>query len=103
MKGTMLAKVGVNLSVRPEMETAYEIVEVIYRRYGYLCVVTSGTDGKHMEGSLHYKKRALDFRTFHVKKSTLTDDMIPAIRKALGSEYDVVPEATHLHIEYDPK
>ena len=69
-------------------------------------VVTSGNDSKHKLGSLHYRDRALDFRT-----KTLTPDekhlLVEAVRSRLGSDYDVILESEgqsqeHLHCEFDP-
>lgn len=65
-------------------------------------MITSGLDGHHKKGSLHYDGRALDWRTRDLRKW----ERKPAakkIRAMLGRDYDVVLESTHLHIEYDPK
>ena len=70
-------------------------------------LITSGNDGTHMPGSLHYKDRALDFRTKHLgiadKKALVT-----AVKRRLGKDYDVILENAgganeHLHVEHDPK
>lgn len=74
--------------------------------------ITSGEDGQHSEQSFHYVKngsRALDLRTRNI---TANDEVQRAsragmwcvrMRKRLGSEYDVVLETDHVHIEHDPK
>jgi hypothetical protein len=65
-------------------------------------VITSGRDGTHLPNSLHYRDRALDFRT-----RQLTPDqqqaLVTATRTRLGAGYDLILESDHLHIEYDPK
>ena len=64
-------------------------------------VITSGTDGKHMEGSKHYTLAALDFRTSHW--STPTQQVfITGMRSRLGRKYQVVHKRDHIHFEYDP-
>lgn len=65
-------------------------------------VVTSGNDSTHKEGSLHYQDRALDFRT-HDLTPTQIEAWAQEIKKRLGSDYDVLIESDHLHVEYDPK
>lgn len=77
------------------------IAEQIYKKYGAECVITAGTDGKHMEGSLHYKGLALDLRTFNVPGRELA--ICNQIKQALGPDYDVIIEKDHIHLEYDPK
>lgn len=66
-------------------------------------VITSGGDGKHSRGSLHYSGNALDFRTRHLDSLEAVDRVVAAMRLALGAEYDVVKEPTHIHVEYQPK
>jgi hypothetical protein len=65
--------------------------------------VTSGNDGQHMPGSKHYTDEALDFRSRHLTAEQQAAWVL-AIRRRLGSHYDVVLEHNpeHLHVEYDP-
>ena len=71
-------------------------------------VVTSGADGRHMEGSLHPDGKALDFRGRNI---TVSQGQAWASRVGgvLGRDYDVQfetsrdPSRNHLHVEYDPK
>lgn len=79
---------------------ALPVVASLY--YPHDCVITSGFDGSHKVGSLHYVGRALDFRTYHVASRVLPD-LRANIADALGFDFDVVLEKDHLHIEYDPK
>ena len=65
-------------------------------------VVTSGIDGTHSTKSLHYKGRALDFRTNHLTDSERVE-ITDRLKADLGDDYDVVFEGDHLHVEYDPK
>jgi hypothetical protein len=70
-------------------------------------LITSGNDGTHMVGSLHYKDRALDFRTKHLRIAD-KKALVTAVKRRLGKGYDVILEDAgganeHLHVEHDPK
>lgn len=101
-------KQGVSLeNVSWRMFHAAIVVENAYKRRGIEAVITSASDGKHSALSKHYPENnasgmveALDFRTWH-----LTDpwSVRAEIATELGSDYDVVLESDHLHVEYDPK
>lgn len=69
-------------------------------------LITSGRDGKHKDGSLHYYDRALDFRTKHLTDRQKTA-LAATVAKRLGPDYDVILESRgkaneHLHVEHDP-
>lgn len=96
-------KPGVSIAgVRPEMVLVIQIVASIYKKLGYLCVITSVTDGKHSRGSRHYVGLAADFRTRDMPKA-IQNALYSRVVEALGTECDVVLEPTHLHVEYDPE
>jgi hypothetical protein len=99
----MELKPGASLiGVSDHMFIAALVVEGVYQAYGFHeCVITSGNDGKHSAESLHYKGRALDFRTWHIHPESLVK-MAADIRAKLGLHYDVIIEHDHLHIEHDP-
>jgi len=63
-------------------------------------VITSALDGQHMQGSFHYSGRALDFRTRHIPEAD-RQAVAQKIRDGLPSGYDVVLEASHVHVEAD--
>ena len=65
-------------------------------------IITSGVEGTHSQNSLHYKGRALDFRIRHISRSA-AETVFRMMRSALGDDYDVVLEDTHIHVEFDPK
>ncbi|MCI0349105.1 MAG: hypothetical protein L0Z53_06730 [Acidobacteriales bacterium] len=87
------------LGIRPELLLALMVAESIYRDRGTRLVVTSLIDGAHSVGSLHYAGAAADLR--------LPPDNAPAVvtllKEALGADYDVVLEADHIHLEFQPK
>lgn len=81
---------------------------------GRVLVITSGSEGKkgdgvHKNSSLHYpenspsgKGRAIDVRDFDESAGDIQKSH-DALEHVLGSDYDVVIESTHIHIEYQPK
>lgn len=84
------------------VEYVDKIVWMCFLGMGYASVITSALDGKHSTNSLHYTGFALDYRTRHLL------DGVPRVLQrrisdCLGSEFDVVLESDHIHIEYDPK
>lgn len=98
----MQIKPGVQLNgIRPEIVAAIPVVQSVYAQQGYLLTITSGVEGKHSsKKSLHYKGLALDFRTRHVP-SAQRPALHRALKSALGSQYDVILHASHLHVEWD--
>ena len=77
--------------------------------------ITSANDSKHKAGSLHYKNRAFDIRTFNIIGNDTSTDASCGTRAEeatmwrqrmadqLGHDYDVLMEGDHIHAEYDPK
>ncbi len=60
----MRLKDGVSINgIKPPIIAVLAPAALIWERHGQELVVTAGTDGKHMKGSLHYVGLALDFRT----------------------------------------
>lgn len=85
----------------PVLNLAVVVAEVM-AAHSVQCVITSGTDGKHKAGSLHYAGQALDFRTRNLA-ADLKVKIATECRERLGADYDFVVEATHFHCEHDPK
>lgn len=89
---------GLNVVMQPVLKYA----AIIWRKYGQEVVVTSARDGIHSVGSLHYYGYAVDLRTRY-----FDDHVIPQVaqdlRLELGSDYQVVVEGNHIHVEYDPR
>ena len=89
--------------VKPQIYYAIGIVEAFYRSQGLRCIVTSLVDGKHSEGSLHYKGLAVDIRTNNIPNDLLLQ-LARQLHSALKPKgFDIVLEKTHLHIEWDEK
>lgn len=97
----MKIKPGVKAAgLKAEALLGITVAESVYRQHGYELVVTSITDGKHMKGSLHYKGLAFDCRT-NMMPASMKEKVTAALSEALGPEYDVVLEPTHIHVEFD--
>lgn len=95
---TVQFKEGVQLAVT---QTVYEILSRIvpvYTSFGVPCVVTSGTDGQHKEGSKHYLGQALDFRVRDVQPDRL-GALVEACKKACNQDFFVLFEGDHIHVQ----
>jgi hypothetical protein len=98
----MNLKPGVDMNgVQPEILEACAKIHHLMEATGRF-TLTACLDGKHKEGSLHYKGFAVDIRSKHIPEEK-KDSVLAAIKATLGRDYDVILEATHIHLEYDPK
>lgn len=96
-------KYGVDLlGLKPEAVIAVICAASVLREHGYATVVTSVSDGTHGRASLHYAGLAIDLRTSHIPEDD-RGTMSSLIADALGAQFDVVLEETHIHIEFQPK
>ena len=97
-------KEGVKITgVRSEIVLAIQVAYSVYMEYEEECVITSVVEGKHSRGSLHYSGAAFDIRTRTILKDFDKEAIKEDIRYALTDEFDVVLEATHIHVEFQPK
>jgi hypothetical protein len=88
--------------LRNEVLLAITVAYSVYSENGYEMIITAGTDGSHSRGSEHYKGDAFDLRTRHLIAGDAAK-IHSQLQDALGPEFDVVLEDTHIHIEFDPK
>lgn len=88
--------------IQPEIVLALLPIQSVFGAYGQDLVITSALDGRHSPSSLHYEGRAVDLRTWNLSADAL-ERVAREIREALGPDFDVVIEPTHLHVEFDPK
>ena len=96
----MHLKDGVSIAgIQPEIVLALVIAERVFSTHAQVLVVTSVVDGEHMRGSLHYVGSAVDLRN----PESRADILVRELAASLGSNYDVVPETHHIHIEFQPK
>lgn len=100
----MILKSGVNpKGMRPEILLAVIVANEVYSLHGHNLVITSICDGVHSENSYHYSGLAIDCRTHYFDGRDETHKVANAIKERLGALYDVVVEATHIHIEFDER
>jgi len=66
-------------------------------------VITSITDGKHGDDSLHYEGQAIDLRTRNLPNDNSAKLAGHKLNECLGKDYDITIHKTHIHIEYQPK
>ena len=97
----MLLKIGVDISrlARPLRRKLGGIDEMFRLLTGSEAVVTSTYEGDHVANSLHYSNEAIDLRWPSFQDS----EAVIKLREYLGVAFDVVPEVSHIHVEYDPK
>jgi len=94
----MLLKAGVDISrLCRECRRALNKIEKAFPDF----VVTSTYEGTHSPGSLHYANEAFDIRITHGRKATEINP--DRLKRILQPGFDVLREATHFHIEWDPK
>jgi len=96
----MLLKLGVDISrlkspIRKRLNLIQKLVEI---QTFTEVVITSTYEGTHSPRSLHYADLAIDIR-----KPGTVNELVATLKSRLGSDYDVVDEHDHIHIEYDPK
>lgn len=100
----MFIKKGASINgIKPEIVHALNVASDVWKQlFSVNPYVTSGTEGKHSRGSLHYVGYAVDLRS-----NNLTGDSqvmaIRALKECLGIEYDIVLEPDHIHLEFQPK
>ena len=83
-------------------------VSSAFHHFGFDCIITSGTDGKHSVASLHYVGFAVDFRVKHLPSSADIQAVYKLAKSALTAEFDLVLEfadgaPSHIHLEFQPK
>ncbi len=88
--------------ISPEMVLGAIIVAGVFDYFEQDAYITSCSDGQHKTGSRHHCGKALDFRTRIFELRELPA-LVSHVESMLGPEFFVLLEATHLHVEYDPK
>lgn len=103
-----LKDASVEVAGTPEQEAILDAAAKVYAATEQPLVVTSGNDGQHMRGSLHYDDLALDLRVWDLGDH---EEAAAEIQDRLGDDYDVIAEwraegdgevPSHIHAEYDP-
>jgi len=101
----MQAKHGVEINgIKPEAVWACIIVNDICKKYGVDFTQTSGTErvnGGRKKGSLHKVGFGFDVRTRNMGATEVLK-IVQEFIDSLTAEFDVVLEADHIHIEFQP-
>lgn len=94
-------KKGVSLSgLQPEALWGIDQCLDVFHENNLPMTLTSCRDGKHGKHSHHHKGLAWDIRIWDIV--AVTDEYCTALREKLGSDYQVIIEKDHIHVEYDP-
>lgn len=86
---------GLDISMRHALIKA----DKIWNELGQELVITSGTDGEHSAGSLHYYGLAVDLRTRYFSDEEKSIAYGRLIKELEWMGYRVISEPTHIHIE----
>lgn len=100
----MRFKKGVNFQgISNELTLGLNVANEVYALYGVNMTVTCLLDSKHSITSLHYSGNAADMRTRDLKAKATANKIAKEIKSRLGIHFDVIVEATHMHMEYQPR
>ena len=90
------------IGVQPELLLAVMIANEVCKDLFTELVITSMNDSKHSRTSLHYAGAAFDMRTVGhgLMSPELAKTVFKQLRAALTTDYDVLLEKDHLHIEW---
>lgn len=82
----------------------------ICRKHSIEARITGGLEGKHSPGSLHYVGLACDVSRHEFDAVNKLQTAVTELRVNLNGtempgdgDYDIVIEASHVHIEFQPK
>lgn len=89
-------------SLAPQIVVAVFIASRVYEVNGFDMVITSVNDSSHMRNSLHYSGNAVDLSIREIPRSILLK-IVEELKKCLTSDFDIIMEKDHIHIEYQPR
>lgn len=99
----MKVKTGVSVAkCKGVMFHAAIVAEQVFRHFGYAEAIITGGDEDGHRTRKHPDGEALDFRIWYLAKESVVA-IADEIRRRLPEDYDVVVEADHIHVEWDPK
>lgn len=98
---------GKAITVQPVIwEMLYSVDDVFIKETGQEVTVTSLVDNDpkkpHRDDSKHHEGLAADIRTKHLSEA-MKRGLVVVLKRALGEDFDVVAEPTHIHLEFDQK
>lgn len=88
--------------IRAELLAALNVADGVWADFGEKLIVTCVGDGQHSTTSLHYAGSAADLRTRYFPPA-VRQQVRDALKDSLPDDYDVVLEATHIHLEFQPR
>lgn len=98
---------GARLSPVAAIVAMFIVVDQAMNELGLTYELTSGLEGEHMPGSLHYVGMAHDWtvRTSSPYPHSRENELHTLVTLNLGQDFDVVWKADkrRLHVEYQPK
>ena len=98
-------KPTVVLDLERNMVKALPAIERAHQKVGIArgALITSARDSIHKAGSLHPYGLAVDLRTKDLSQEQIVK-LAAELKKELGPDFDVVIEASplHIHVEFDP-
>lgn len=91
--------------VKTETLAGIMVASFVYFRHGHACTVVklvTENPGVQRLRTAHDQGLAADLRSSMIPKDKLSR-MVLSLKDALGSDYDVVLEKDHIHMEFQPK
>jgi len=81
------------------------IIKEVMDESGAEYEISSGIEGEHQRGSLHFIGHAVDVSIRNRLDRPVLEDIFLKLDDRLGDDFDVVPDYSHpkFHIEYQPK
>lgn len=101
----MKIKKGVQLAgLDKRMRVPLIAAELAYKDLGYEMTITSGLEGTHSAGSLHYYGLAVDIRTGDLEEEDHVYKIVEKIKQRLMEwridDIHFVVHPTHLHMQF---
>lgn len=95
-------KSGVDIrGICPELLFGIMVCDGVFSDLNQRFTITSVKDGQHMNKSLHCVGLAFDIRIFDLRKCH-PSVVVLRLSEALGSQFQVVAEPDHIHVEFQP-
>lgn len=89
------------LGLTPEITIGLVVAANTFSQFNENFTLTSGVEGPHQRASAHKAGNAFDCRLPASRDNI--QKVVTVLRGQLGENFDVVLEADHIHVEYQPK
>lgn len=92
------------IGIKPEISFIIPFLMEVFKSKNLALVITSGIEGKHsVRNSDHYKGYAIDVRSYYwILSREQQINLGELIKQAIGPDYLVIVEKTHIHISWRP-